>query len=78
MKIELYSKDACPNCSTAKNLLTMKGADFTEYKIGRDITREEMFAKFPFVRSVPVVVVDGVFIGGLSELETQLARFFPQ
>lgn len=76
MRIEIYSKDACPNCDTAKNLLTMKQIPFTEYKIGSNITRDEVFQKFPWVRSVPIVVVDDLYIGGLSELTAQIDRHY--
>jgi glutaredoxin 3 len=57
--IEIYTKAACPNCETAKRMLTEKKVDFVEYVIGENITRDAVLAKFPGVKAVPIVVVDG-------------------
>lgn len=54
--ITIYTKDNCPACLTLKDKLRSGKHEFTEIKIGRDITREEFMAKYPTVRSVPYIV----------------------
>ena len=66
--IEIYSKDNCVYCVTAKSLLASKNKQFTEYKLGVDYTREQLLEKFPNARTFPVVVIDGFHIGGFNEL----------
>ena len=54
MKI-IYTKDNCPACVQLKAQLKQKGEEFTEIKIGKDITREDFIVKFPTVKTVPYV-----------------------
>jgi glutaredoxin len=53
----VYSKENCPACDKLKAQLVKDGEEFTEIKVGVDITREEFVAKFPQVRSMPHLVV---------------------
>lgn len=70
--IEIYSKDLCGQCETAKLLLQNKGYNFTEFKLDRDYTREELIESFPSARTFPVVLIDGNYIGGLEQLKEWL------
>lgn len=74
MIIEVYSKDPCGYCTAAIDLLRRKGLDFTEYKLGIHFTRENIKEKYPFASSFPVIVVDGMHIGGYNELTEELKR----
>jgi glutaredoxin len=67
--IEVYSKDFCPFCKDAKALIESKGYEYTEIKIGRDISREEFLEKFPGVRTVPQVIINGIRIGGYDAIQ---------
>ena len=58
--IMIYSKDNCPWCDRAKDLMNVKGEQYNEIKIGHDITREEFQEQFPNVRTVPYIIKDGV------------------
>jgi len=60
MTLTIYTKDNCPACVQLKASLKQEGKEFTEVKIGADITREDFMTKFPTVRQVPFTVVDGV------------------
>lgn len=64
----IYTKDACPYCDRAKNLFRSKGQEYTEMKIGVDVTREEFMNIFPEVRSVPYIIINGEKVGGFNEL----------
>ena len=68
MTIEVYSKDGCPNCVKAKQLLNTHGKVFSEYKLNEDFTRDILLSKFPEAKTFPVIVVDGMNIGGYDQL----------
>jgi glutaredoxin 3 len=70
---KVYSKDNCPYCVKAKNLLKARGIDFTEIKIGVDITRDEFLATFPNARTVPQIILEGEHVGGYDNLAVKLA-----
>ena len=72
--IEIYSKDNCVHCVSAKSLLTTRNKQFTEHKLGVDYTREQLLERFPNARSFPVVVIDGYHIGGFTELSKILTE----
>lgn len=72
--IEIYSKDNCSYCTSAKILLTNKNKLFTEHKLGVDYTREQLLARFPNAKTFPVVVIDGYHIGGFNELNKILTE----
>lgn len=72
MKIEIYTKDACPYCVQAKNLFKSKGWEYTEHYIGTD-NREAMIAEMSqrigqIPRTVPQIFIDDVAIGGYTDL----------
>jgi thioredoxin reductase (NADPH) len=72
MKIEVYTKPDCIYCNRAKALLAEKNFEYTQYMIGKDVTREEVVAKFPNARTVPIIVVDEVWIGGYDQLNEMI------
>jgi glutaredoxin len=64
----IYSKDNCPWCDRAKELMKSKGDSFNDIKIGRDITREEFMEQFPSIRTVPYIIVNEEVKGGYDVL----------
>lgn len=65
----VYTTTICPYCQSAKRLLTEKNVSFEE--IGLDDKpdlRMELSEKFGGWRTVPMIVLDGEFIGGYTEL----------
>jgi glutaredoxin 3 len=73
MKIEIYSKPSCTYCINTKMFLQSKELEYTEYTIGKDLTRNEFLEKFPDVRSVPQILIDGVLIGGYEQVKQYFA-----
>jgi glutaredoxin 3 len=74
MKAIVWSKYHCPYCDQAKALLTQKGIEFEERKIGDGFTREELLEAVPTARTVPQIFLDGELIGGFNELRTKLTE----
>lgn len=67
-KIIIYSKDPCPYCVRAKNLLQRKDAKFTEIKITDDKIKVEMIEKSGGRMTVPQIFIDEKHIGGCDDL----------
>jgi len=57
--ITVYTKDGCRYCTLTKNLLEQKNLNYTEMKIGADLTREDFINLFPTVKTVPYIIIDG-------------------
>ena len=73
MKAIIWSKYHCPFCDQAKALLTQKGIEFEEKKIGDGYTREDLLEAVPTARTVPQIFLDGELVGGFTELKQRLA-----
>lgn len=72
MKVEIYTKDACPYCVQAKNLFKSRGWEFTEHYITAD-TREILLETLATrlgtpPRTVPQIFIDDQAIGGYTDL----------
>lgn len=64
MTVEIWGKDACPSCKSARQFCRTRNLDF-DYKIlGTDFTREQVFEEFPGARTFPQIKVNGEVIGG--------------
>lgn len=70
--VEVYTRDGCSACVNAKKILTDSTTPYQEYKIGRDITREQVLEKFPSAKNLPVIVVDGVQVADISSFKMLL------
>ena len=72
-KATLYSTETCPNCKTAQSLLTLNGYSVDYLVIGKDLTKEEFWAKNPTVRGVPYAVIGDNTFEGLNNIRKYLA-----
>ena len=72
MKATVWSKDMCSFCEQAKQLLTTKGIEFEERKIGKDWTKEQLLEAVPTARTVPQIFLDEQYVGGYQELRQKL------
>lgn len=78
----VYSKDNCPACVNAKNLLKTLNLQFEDIKIvdnvkdsSKEISRAEFIEKHPGVRSVPYIIdPDGNIFKNLDELNNHLVK----
>ena len=65
----IYTSSVCPYCQSAKRLLTEKNIDFEEVGLDdKPDLRMELSEKFKGWRTVPMIVLDGEFIGGYTDL----------
>ena len=75
--LTVYSKNNCPFCVQAKNLLTLKGIKFEELKIDENESARN-FLLAEKHRTVPQLYKDGKLLveGGFQGLSKQPEEFF--
>jgi glutaredoxin 3 len=66
--VEIYTKPNCGYCVKAKQLLALAKIPYVEHRLDVDFTREMLLEKYPEAKTYPVVVIDGFFIGGSTDL----------
>lgn len=71
-KAIIWSKSMCPHCVSAKQLLSTKGIEYEERKIGEGWTREQLLECVENARTVPQIFIDDVYVGGFTELKKYL------
>lgn len=74
MKAVVWSKNNCPFCDQAKNLLKIKGIEFEERNINDGYDKEDLLAAVPGARTVPQIFLDDLHIGGFTELKQHFER----
>jgi glutaredoxin 3 len=75
--ITVYSKNNCPFCVQAKNLLKLKGVEYTELTIYEDASSKD-FVLAERHRTVPQLYKDGKLLveGGYQGLAKKDHEFF--
>jgi glutaredoxin 3 len=75
--VTVYSKNNCPFCVQAKNLLKLKGVEYTEVKIDEDLSAKD-FILSEGHRTVPQLYKDGKLLveGGYQGLAKKDSEFF--
>jgi glutaredoxin 3 len=72
-KAIVWSKNSCPFCVQAKNLLKLKGIEFEERNVSTDWTKDQLLAAVPDARTLPQIFLDDNYIGGFTELRQHLS-----
>lgn len=68
MKVIIYSKDNCPYCDNARDLLKRYAKEYIEYKLDKDFSRSLIKEVFPTAQTFPIITLDGKYIGGYNVL----------
>ena len=74
--IELWTRPGCSHCSRARKLLESHGVSFNEKVLDVNFTKEQLLENYPTAKTFPVIVIDGFFIGGYSQLIARLNEEF--
>ena len=70
MKAELYTKSHCPYCIKALAILQKHNIEFENHEISNDPDlRKKASERAGGYGTVPMIFLDGKFIGGCSELQ---------
>lgn len=79
LKIVVYSKSACPQCDTAKMLLSSRGLAFEEIKLDDEVQRQAFYERCgPSVRQMPQVFINDQRVGGVAGVQAALAQLAGQ
>jgi glutaredoxin 3 len=69
-EVVVYTKDYCPYCTAAKNLLTQKGVSYREIDVQDDEAQyQEMLKRASPRRTVPQIFIGGQGVGGFDDIK---------
>jgi len=71
-KVVVFSKSFCPFCKKTKSLLTEKGVDFKLYELNEmddGSAIQDALLEISGQKTVPNVFINGVHVGGNSEVQ---------
>lgn len=74
MKIHLYSKSGCPNCTTAKQILNQRGLPFSEENLDEPALMSAFQRMYPDAKGMPQITIDGQRVGGVAGLQAALRQ----
>lgn len=74
MKIEIWSKDNCPQCDAAIKFASNLTENLIVKKLGTDFEREDILETFPGARTFPQIIVDEEKIGGWDQLRSRFTN----
>jgi len=75
MKAEIYIKPTCPYCQKALAILNDKAIETEVHDVSSDPElRAEIAESVGGYRTVPMIFLDGEFIGGCSDLQALEAK----
>lgn len=67
--VTVYTTEPCSFCARAKGLLASRGVEFAEINLARDPAGRVELAQRTGMMTFPQVIVDGVPLGGWTELQ---------
>jgi len=67
-RVEIYTKNYCPYCRRAKDLLQSKNVPFVEYDVTDDPAKEEEMRRRSGRQTVPEIFIDDTLLGGCDDL----------
>ena len=67
-KVVIYSKENCPYCVWAKQLLDNKNVSYDEIRIDLDEQQREIMVRASGRRTVPQIFINDQPIGGFDDL----------
>lgn len=66
----IWSKNNCPYCVAAKNLMHTRNISYEERNIQQGKwSKEQLLEAVPDARTVPQIFLDGNYIGGYDQLK---------
>ena len=72
MKAVVWSKPACSQCESAKQLLRTKGIEYEEKYIAEGYKIQDLIELVPNAKTMPQIWLDEQHIGGFSDLKAKL------
>tara|TARA_Y100000992_G_C21108895_1_gene416296 strand:+ start:110 stop:337 length:228 start_codon:yes stop_codon:yes gene_type:complete len=73
MKAVVWSKPACSQCESAKQLLKSKGIEYEEKNIAEGHKIQDLLELVPNAKTMPQIWLDEEHVGGYSDLKAKLS-----
>ena len=73
-RIQIYGTRICGFCSAAKRLCEQHGVAYEEILLDQDPERRMALVEQTGWRTVPMIFLDGEFIGGFQELRGVISK----
>lgn len=70
--ITIYSSPNCHFCKKAKMMLDHRKMAYSEVLCDTVEKKEEIKGMFPNARTFPIIIIDGKYIGGSTDLDQYL------
>lgn len=74
LHVTIYTRENCPNCVTAKQLLTSKDIPYIEVDIELGERLANFLEEFPDARQMPQIFINDQRVGGLVGLRNALKQ----
>lgn len=74
MNIIIYSKDNCPNCIAAKQLLSAKKLEYIDVDVELGNRWQNMLMEYPDAKQMPQIFINDQRVGGLAGLQAALQK----
>jgi glutaredoxin 3 len=70
----MYTKDDCPNCLIAKQILTTANIEYVDVDIMRGSRLQNFLAEYPDARQMPQIFINDQRVGGVEGLKVALRK----
>lgn len=74
MNIVVYTKSNCPFCTSSKALMKSKGLEYAEIDCDNPYEFDGLREKYPEVKQLPQILIEGQRVGGLAGLQAALKQ----
>lgn len=74
MNITIYTKENCPNCTTAKLILNSVGLKYADVDVTVGDRMANLLKEFPDARQMPQIFINDQRVGGLAGLQAALRK----
>ena len=74
LHITMYTKDNCPNCTSAKLILDSVGLKYADVDIEVGARLANLLKEFPDARQMPQIFINDQRVGGLAGLQAALRQ----
>lgn len=74
LRIIVYTKDNCPNCLTAKQILDAVNLEYIDVDVMLGSRLQNMLAEYPDARQMPQIFINDQRVGGLAGLQVALRK----
>jgi len=70
----IYTRDNCPNCDTAKRILSTANIEYIDVDITLGDRLQSFLAEYPDARQMPQIFINDQRVGGLAGLQAALKQ----